>query len=452
MNEVTKLFMGLCNTQGTNAKQDFVKKYKDNLEFIKSLKFLLRTDNPTGISSKKYDKWEEVSMFDDENVPNLKATLNDLFNYLEINNTGRDTDIRWVHSFVDSWSECNEDKEFLRKIICKDYPIGIDIKGVNKVFPNLIPTFDVMLADKFLDLDEKALNRISNNRTREFVLQEKLDGVRCVAIKDNGNVKFVSRQGKAFENLIMLEKVLQNIPIDNFVLDGELIITDRKSIPSGEQYKATIKKVTVKDKEIDGVTLNVFDYLPLSEWNGKNCTLPYSERYDILMSMFNKLELEPYFHLVENIYIGNDLERVLIELTKARNNNWEGIMLRWLDSKYEFKRSKELLKVKAMETYDLTIIDTFEGENSLVGKLGGFIAEITLPDGKFVHTKIGSGFSLEDREEFWSKRSELIGKNVEIQGFELTTNDNSDSYSIRFPVFKGFIDEGKELNGDYKGV
>ena len=105
-----------------------------------------------------------------------------------------------------------------------------------------------------------------------------------------------------------------------------------------------------------------------------------------------------------------------------------------------------------METYDLTIVDTFEGENSLVGKLGGFIAEVTLPDGKFVHTKIGSGFSLEEREELWSKRSEIIGKNVEIQGFELTTNDKSDSYSIRFPVFKGFIDEGKELNGDYKGI
>ena len=83
MKEVTKLFIDLCNTQGTNAKQSFVKNLVDNEEFIQSLKFLLRTDNPTGISSKKYDKWEEVSMFDDENVPNLKATLDDLFDYLD---------------------------------------------------------------------------------------------------------------------------------------------------------------------------------------------------------------------------------------------------------------------------------------------------------------------------------------------------------------------------------
>lgn len=449
MKEVTKLFMDLCNTQGTNAKQDFVKKYKDNLEFIKSLKFLLSTDNPTGISSKKYDKWEEVSMFDDENVSNLKAILDNLFDYLEVNNTGRDTDIRWVHSFVDSWSECDEDKEFLRKIICKDYPIGIDIKGVNKAIPNLIPTWDVMLADKFLDLDEKALNRISKNGTRKFVLQEKLDGFRNTAlfrfVKEGNSVKFMTRQGKPYERLVDLENALKNANIADGVFDGELILTDRNSIPSGEQYKATSKLVTVKDTDIHGVTMNVFDFIPMEEWESKEGKTPYSERYAMLEKIFKENNLEPYFHLVENIYEGNDLDVVMKELTKAKEKNWEGLMLRWCDSVYEFKRSKELLKVKPFQEMDVYIKGYEEGTNKNVGKLGAFICEIEHPTFGHLEMKVGSGYSDEDRVNYWEHKDELIGRVLEMQYFEVTSNADGGK-SVRFPVHKCIKPIGTEPN------
>ena len=449
MREVTKLFMDLCNTQGTNAKQDFVKKYKDNLEFIKSLKFLLSTDNPTGISSKKYDKWEEVSMFDDKNVPNLKATLDNLFDYLEVNNTGRDTDIRWVHSFVDSWSECDEDKEFLRKIICKDYPIGIDIKGVNKAIPNLIPTWDVMLADKFLDLDEKALMKISKNGTRKFVLQEKLDGFRNTAlfrfVKEGNSVKFMTRQGKPYERLVDLENALKNSNIADGVFDGELILTDRNSIPSGEQYKATSKLVTVKDTDIHGVTMNVFDFVPMEEWESKKGKTPYSERYAMLEKIFKENNLEPYFHLVENIYEGNDLDVVMKELTKAKEKNWEGLMLRWCDSVYEFKRSKELLKVKPFQEMDVYIKGYEEGTNKNVGKLGAFICEIEHPTFGHLEMKVGSGYSDEDRINYWEHKDELIGRVLEMQYFEVTSNADGGK-SVRFPVHKCIKPIGTEPN------
>lgn len=449
MREVTKLFMDLCNTQGTNAKQDFVKKYKDNLEFIKSLKFLLSTDNPTGISSKKYDKWEEVSMFDDENVPNLKATLDNLFDYLEVNNTGRDTDIRWVHSFVNSWSECDEDKEFLRKIICKDYPIGIDVKGVNKAIPNLIPTWDVMLADKFLDLDEKALMKISKNGTRKFVLQEKLDGFRNTAlfrfVKEGNSVKFMTRQGKPYERLVELENALKNSNIDDGVFDGELILTDRNSIPSGEQYKATSKLVTVKDTDIHGVTMNVFDFVPMEEWESKKCKTPYSERYAMLKKIFSENKLEPYFHLVENIYEGNDLDVVMKELTKAKEKNWEGLMLRWCDSVYEFKRSKELLKVKPFQEMDVYIKGYEEGTNKNIGKLGAFICEIEHPTFGHLEMKVGSGYSDEDRVRYWEHKDELIGRVLEMQYFEVTSNADGGK-SVRFPVHKCIKPIGTEPN------
>ena len=439
MKEVTKLFIDLCNTQGTNAKQSFVKNLVNNEEFIQSLKFLLRTDNPTGISSKKYDKWEDDLMFGNAFTPNMKGTLSELFDYLEINNTGRDADIRWVHSFVDSWSECEEDKEFLRKIVCKDYPIGIDIKGVNKAIPNLIPTWDVMLADKFLDLDEKALNRISKNGTRKFVLQEKLDGFRNTAlfrfVKEGNSVKFMTRQGKPYERLVDLENALKNANIADGVFDGELILTDRNSIPSGEQYKATSKLVTVKDADIHGVTMNVFDFVPMKEWESKEGKTPYSERYAMLEKIFKENNLEPHFHLVENIYEGNDLDVVMKELTKAKEKNWEGLMLRWLDSVYEFKRSKELLKVKPFQEMDVYIKGYEEGTNKNIGKLGAFLCEIDHPTFGHLEMKVGSGYSDEDRISYWEQKDELIGRVLEMQYFEVTSNAEGGK-SVRFPVAK----------------
>lgn len=449
MKEVTKLFIDLCNTQGTNAKQNFVKNLVNNEEFIQSLKFLLRTDNPTGISSKKYDKWEDDSMFGNAFTPNLKGNLSELFNYLEANNTGRDTDIQWVHSFVDSWSECEEDKDFLRKIIIKDYPIGIDVKGVNKAIPNLIPTWDVMLADKFLDLDEKALNKLSKNGTRKFVLQEKLDGFRNTAlfrfVKEGNSVKFMTRQGKPYERLVDLENALKNANIDDGVFDGELILTDRNSIPSGEQYKATSKLVTVKDADIHGVTMNVFDFVPMKEWESKEGKTPYSERYAMLEKIFKENNLEPYFHLVENIYEGNDLDVVMKELTKAKEKNWEGLMLRWLDSVYEFKRSKELLKVKPFQEMDVYIKGYEEGTNKNVGKLGAFLCEIDHPTFGHLEMKVGSGYSDEDRVRYWEHKDELIGRVLEMQYFEVTSNADGGK-SVRFPVHKCIKPIGTEPN------
>lgn len=442
--EIMNTCYTIKNISSTNEKKAFLQSIVDE-DFKNFLKWLFDSSIISGLSDKKINKVVQYDIFDDFTTCDIKNIF-DVFRYLQFHKTGTDEDIKTIQWYRNQICKNDEEVEFFNRVATKNVVIGIDTKLINSVWNGLIPTFDVMLADKFLDLDEKALNRISNNRNREFVLQEKLDGVRCVAIKDNGNVKFVSRQGKTFENLVMLEKVLRNIPIDNFVLDGELIITDRKSIPSGEQYKATIKTVTVKDKEIDGVTLNVFDYLPLSEWNGKNCTLSYSERYDILMSMFNKLELEPYFHLVENIYIGNDLERVLIELTKARNNNWEGIMLRWLDSKYEFKRSKELLKVKPFKELDAYIVGYEEGTNKLVNTLGSFICEIEYKDYGKLKFKCGSGYTEEERNYYWSIKDELIGRVIEVQFFEITQDSKTKEYSVRFPVHKCIKDIGTVPN------
>ena len=120
-------------------------------------------------------------------------------------------------------------------------------------------------------------------------------------------------------------------------------------------------------------------------------------------------------------------------------------MLRFNDSKYEFKRSNVLLKFKVMSEMDVYIKGYEEGTNKNVGKLGAFICEIDHPTFGHLEMKVGSGYSDEDRVSYWEQKDELIGRVLEMQYFEVTSNADGGK-SVRFPVHKCIKPIGTEPN------
>ena len=441
--------METCNKiksiSSINEKKEFLASITDE-DFKNFLKWEFDSSIVSGLSDKKINKVLDDNMFDDGDWSTCDVkTIFDVFRYLENHKTGTDNDIKTVQWYRKQICKNDEEVEFFNNVIIKNVILGLDYKNINKVYKNLIPCFEVALCSKLSDYPDYF------SGTKEYSVELKIDGSRVIAFKRNGEVTLISRQGKIWEGLTEVEEAIKNLSEDNIVLDGELTIYDFMNYPSDQVYKATMKIISSKEPNKKGITLNAFDILTYDEWcNG--CKTIQKDRKHHLEKLLAKNKSKSLF-CVPTLYIGKDPSKIgELMKTIVEPNNYEGLVLKDTNEPYLHKRCKSWLKVKQMETYDLRVIDTFEGENSLKGKLGGFVAEITLPDGKFVHTKIGSGFSLEDREQLWSKRSELIGKAIEVQGFELTTNDKSDFYSIRFPVFKDFIEEGKELNGDYKGI
>lgn len=441
--------METCNKiksiSSTNEKKEFLASITDE-DFKNFLKWEFDGSIISGLSEKKINKVLADDMFEDNDWTTCDVkTIFDVFRYLESHKTGKDEDIRTVQWYRNQICKNDEEVEFFNRVVTKDLPLGLDYKTINKVWNGLIPCFEVALCSKLSDYP----NYIDGSV--EYEISCKCDGGRSVAIKRNGKVTLISRQGKVWEGLKEVENAIENLLEDNIVLDGELTVYDFLNYPSDEVYKATMKIVSSKDENKMGIQFNAFDILTYDEWcNG--CKTIQKDRRIHLDKLLSENKSKALFNLPA-LYIGKDPSKIgELMKTLVEPNNWEGLVIKDCSKIYEHKRCKSWLKVKQMETYDLRIIDTFEGENALVGKLGGFIAEVTLPDGKFVHTKIGSGFSLVERSDLWLIKDSLIGKAIEVQGFELTTNDKSDSYSIRFPVFKGFIEEGKELNGDYKGI
>lgn len=401
--EVKELFDKIANTSGKNDKIKIIKQNKDNELFIECLKFLLDSDIVTGLSKKKIKKRVAVMGYRLE-------TMEEAMEYLKHHNSGRDSDIAMIKDFCDRQEGC---KIFCEELFTKSLKIGIDVKGVNKAIPNLIPSFDIMLGSKG-ELDKLP-------KGMKFVT-EKYDGVRCFTQIRDGRIIMKSRQNKVFEGLVDIENAIADLGLDNVCLDGELLAIDS---PYETVYKDTMKIVSTKDKEKHGVKYMLFDIIPLSEFDNKEGKTKYSDR----RAWLNTIKESRFINVAPILYKGTDIDEVLKVLDECRGNGAEGCMIN-TDKPYEFKRSKVLQKLKVMSTCDLRVIGFEEGDGKLKGTLGKIICNY-----KGFDLGVGSGFSEAMRDEIWNNQDKYLGKISEIQYFEQTNNDEG-GLSLRFPVFK----------------
>ena len=153
-------------------KQAVLKKYADDFIIQEYLKIAFDPYVVFGISTKKLHKEVKGS------APDIGIiTVFKLFEYLEKHNTGTTTEILLCQMVLNEIaSHDSECAELLEKLICKDLSIGCDSKTINKEIPGLIPTFDVMLANKYFDKPEYVEGKL-------FAITTKIDGGRIIAIK-----------------------------------------------------------------------------------------------------------------------------------------------------------------------------------------------------------------------------------------------------------------------------
>jgi len=419
------------------AKIAVLEKYKDDESVRYFLQFVYDPYVTTGLSDKKLNKDVEIfsySLFDaDGNFNEDCDTIFQLdcsededkaiFEYIKEHNTGRDSDIRTVQNFKKShFNKCPEMLDLFDRIITKNLQLGIDAKTINKVIPGLIPEFNVMLANKYFDKPEVIDGR-------EFVITTKIDGSRIIAMKDNGQVSFWTRQGQKYEGLIDLEEALKNISEDNFVLDGEIVAmnTDKE-----DTYKNTMKLSRTKEQAKHGLKMLVFDYMPIANFKLQCCPMTYSARRSTLSAIFdlNGQHLAPYFELLPMLYRGTDTNKIIELLNEQTAKGEEGIMINICDAPYDFKRSNNLLKVKKFQDTEVKIVGYEEGVNKLAGTLGAFICEY-----KDNIVRVGSGLSDEDRAYFWANQDKYLNKYITVKYFEESYDSKTNLPSLRFPIY-----------------
>lgn len=407
-------------------KQSVLKKYKDDPIICKYLQIAFDPYKVYGISTKKLNKIVGViGVYDIE-------TVFDLFDYLEVHNTGTDKDISICQEAIANVNIWNRDAgAVLKSLICKDLSIGCDAKTINKEIPGLIPTFAVQLANKYFDKPEYV-------EGTTFAITTKIDGGRIIAIKENGQVTFYTRAGQKYEGLVDLEaEMLEKFP-DGVCLDGEITLLNSEGIPSKEAYKRAMK-ITRADGEKHGVKMLVFDAMLAEEFRARKCDRIWERRREGLENTFNSQEFT-YFQLLPVLYKGEDTTMITKLLDEAIADQQEGIMINLALAPYEFKRTNYLLKVKKFNSADLRVIGFEEGTGKYVGMLGALIC-----DYKDNVVRAGSGLTDNQRKEIWQNRSKYLDTIVEISYFE-ETKDSTGKKSLRFPTFKDFRPDKTEPN------
>ena len=416
----------ITKENGRNYKMSVLEKYKEDEDIKYYLNYIYNPYITTGIGRKKLEESYDSFRFDVVKEDLINRTVQMLLTNISIFNTGSEQVIESINHFRNRHFYSQPDSEQLidlfDKIITKDLQLGINISSINKVIPDLIPEFKVQLANKYFDDPDIV-------EDQEFALTTKIDGGRIIAIKKNGVAKFYTRQGQEYEDLVDLKEEMEKYIPDNTCLDGEITLLDKGNLISKDQYKQTMK-ITRADGEKHGIKMLVFDYMTAEEFENQSCDKTYNQRrleLEKIMNYNNK-----YFEVLPVLYKGKDTSKITELLSKAIENNEEGLMINITNAKYDFKRTNSLLKVKKMKDIDLSIIGYEEGTNSNKNKLGAFIV-----DYKGNNLKVGSGFSKELREEIWKHPEDYLGITISIQYFEETENAEG-LKSLRFPVFIDF--------------
>ena len=415
MKEVLEIINQIKATSSRNEKEAILKQHKDNEDLRYILDVVYNPYIILGIKDKKLKKMiDRADGFKNKFGDDFKA----LIEYLKQNNTGRDYDVRLAAEFLRATFD-EELYDFYWEVVTKDLKIGVTAKSINKAFgEQFIPQFDVMLAKKFEDEEHKV-------KGKEFVITEKLDGMRTIMIVENGNVTFFSRQGQPIAGLVEIAQDAKLLP-DN-VYDGELLIHNANDYKDRDVLQETLK-IARKDGEKRGLILHLFDMIPIEEFKAGKSKATYRKRKEELEFIVEKLK-SPYIKVVPNLYVGKDLDVIPKLLEEMNRKGKEGLMLNVSDGKYQCKRTDVLLKIKSMNTMDCKIIGFEDGTGKYEGMLGALIL-----DYKGYELRCGSGFTDEDRKEIWNNKEKYLGKIAEIQYFRESRNQDG-GLSVSFPVF-----------------
>ena len=346
--------------------------------------------------------------------------------------------------FMSEQFDSVEWNDLARRVIIKDLRCGITERTLNKVLENTewrIPVFECQLATD----SEKHAGKMTGKKR----IEQKLDGVRVLAVLTAKSTNLYSRNGKPFENFPHIVEQLDRIKAKligithkaGVVLDGEII---------GESFQALMKQAQRKsDVETTDMVYSVFDIIPLDDFERGYWNAQQHKRLAELEDFRGTFDSTKTVRIMDGITVdldtaeGHDIMRRYA--TDAVAAGFEGIMIKDLGAPYECRRSTFWMKWKPTITVDLNIIGFEEGTGRNLGRLGAIICE-GVDDDRNIRVNVGSGFSDSDRDGYWSARDELLGNVVEVMADAVTQNQDG-TYSLRFPRFVRFrgFEAGEKL-------
>jgi bifunctional non-homologous end joining protein LigD len=230
-----------------------------------------------------------------------------------------------------------------------------------------------------------------------YYAQRKLDGTRCLIIKDGDRVEMRGRSWKNDYAPLFPEIVeeIRKLPVEACVLDSELTFFE-KGTDRDVFITALANPETKKGYKSDAM---VFDVLYVEDYNLKN--LPFTDRQEILEDIVpDKLE---HIDVVETVVKGKKAY-----FKKIGKKGGEGVILKERSSPYrEGERTSEWLKVKNWKSDEAVIVGYTEGKGARARTFGALVLAQRDKNGKWRYVGKASGFNQEQLQNLLQKMRKL---------------------------------------------
>lgn len=310
------------------------------------------------------------------------------------------------------------------RLILKDLRIGIGKTIIEKILGFSVDSkpIDPMLATSLEDLS--SIDYLLN---APLLLENKYDGIRCISIVDDITARCFTRNGKRLlkaeglfsKDLIRLARNINGEFNKPFIFDGEIFASDwNSSVRINSNRKSTLDQ-----SEIDVLNYYIFDIVIEDT--------PLTERKNILQDAIDEISLTDFPKLTSVQIVPYEVvdidfkekDTFLLYCNSNVNNYDEGFILKVADSFYEYKRSKNWVKVKHHKTEEFLCVGI---EESI--KNPSTVSAITIQYG---NTTVNvSGLEDTDSKIFFINPELVIGKYVEVKHYGESSNGK-----LRHPVF-----------------
>jgi bifunctional non-homologous end joining protein LigD len=231
----------------------------------------------------------------------------------------------------------------------------------------------------------------------EWIFERKLDGIRCIAIRDGNDVRLLSRNDLSLNSRYPeIAEALEAQRCTRFAIDGEVVAFDRG--------KTSFEALARRGRRAVKVYLYAFDVLWLDGQDVR--PLPLRERKRLLRTA---LDLKGPLRFTAH---RNEHGEAFYE--EACRRGWEGLIAKRADSPYSTSRSSDWLKFKCDQAQEL-VVGGFTPPKGSRQELGALLLGY-FDDGRLEYAgKVGTGF---DRETLADLAAKLRPLRRETPPFE----------------------------------
>lgn len=434
MKTVYQVLYLLETTSSTKEKLSIIKEEKDNEEL--KIFFKLALDKTINFYIKKIPQYSTSSdIFSSEKRMPLVSAMKKLSILSERQKTGHAGRDHLIN-ILEYCSASNAN--VIERIIKKDPNCGVSYATVNKVWPNLIELWPVMLCERY---SKKAAENVES----PYVVQDKEDGMRMeilvaknapiehsiVGRIEKGDVQFRTRNGNLMDMCDHLKQECLDFVDSNCVLDGEGLCFDNGEYLDRKTGNGILNKSiqgTINAREQSLVRLKLWDIIPVEDFFNRKCDSTYDVRWMNLKILYKRSNVEK-ITLVKTKYVEN-LAEARREYAKAAKKGKEGTILKSLKSIWEDDRSKQQIKFKNEFETDLKVIEVVPHKKK-ANMVGALICESSC--GK-IKVRVGSGLKKKDQQKTFEFYENKI---VHIIFNELISSKGKDTWSLFLPRYDG---------------